>query len=540
MRPSSALAEPTTASSGLAPADAPTDAPTGSAEPEFDPSLRLPRRRHPHPEPRLVRLTTQGEYLLRLRSQTPVVLPRYGLDPSTERLAQGSRLVHRLRILPVLELGQRALLIAQADLPYGMIGGPGNRHVEAAREPWSEPQPLRAELRWLYGIWTAPGLELRAGQQPAHWGLGLLENDGDHSTWFGDPVAGTRVERVAVTLLPRRDRVGMAVTLAGDLVLSDPLAELRSGDVAWRGVVAIEQGRERPTGSGVLLMARRQRGPLEGAVSSHHAELTLFTADVAARAATPLGAGRGWLYLAGEVALHHGSWNQGVPLHGSGGRSTVLVRAHGGAVRAGAIVVPATSGHDRRWGRLVSELEWGWASGDADPHDGVDRRFRFAPSHRIGSLLFEEVLAWKTARAAVIAADPALTPRPRPEGIDLATNGSVTGATYMAPMILLRPWPDLDLKLGAVVAQSTADFVDPVRVFTDGRYLNYDGGDPRAHDFGLELDVGLELRVPFPTGVVAEIGVESAVLLPGFALADVEADRNPTALQATTRLGLRF
>src|SRR5690606_2329077 len=72
------------------------------------------------------------------------------------------------------------------------------------------------------------------------------------------------------------------------------------------------------------------------------------------------------------------------------------IRAFGTATRLGAATT-AGSG-EARWGNFVAQLEWGWASGDADPNDGVTRRFRMDPNYNVGLILFDEVLAWKSAR----------------------------------------------------------------------------------------------------------------------------------------------
>ncbi len=507
----------------------------------LEPSWILETGRVPEaaPEPGVVRLAAHGEYQVRLRSQTQVVLPRHGEDPSTRRLDQGARLTHWLRLTPVLQVGTAFRLVAQADVPHGMIAGPPNRFVNAAREPWDDLQPLRAELRWLFLAWSSPTLALRAGQQPVHWGLGLVDHDGDHPPRFGDTVAGTRVERVSIALRPGGQRSTWAVEAAGELVMMDPLADLRDRDVAWRGVIAIEHGIDRDTGFGVRLVGRRQRSPLEASLDPDASrELTLLTANATARAAAPLAGDLGMLFGELEVALNHGAWALDVPGGEGRGIDSMEVRAHGIAVRAGAVVLDGEP--DSTFGRFVAELEWGRASGDADPYDGVDRRFRFAPGHRVGSLIFSEVLAWKTARSANIAEDGSLGPSPRPEGRGLATDGSVAGATYLAPVVVVRPLRDLDLEVGAVIAQSTADVVDPVQLYRDGRPVNFDGGAPEARDLGLELDAGVELRIPLSTGLCLQLGAEGAALLPGYAFADATGRRNPTLVSVLGRFGVQY
>src|SRR5262249_14974204 len=127
------------------------------------------------------------------------------------------------------------------------------------------------------------------------------------------------------------------------------------------------------------------------------------------------------------------------------------------------------------YGDIVAQLEVGYASGDADPYDGTQRRFTFDPNHRVGLLLFDEVLRFQTARSATAAQDPLLTNASRPTpGVDLLpSNGSVFGAQYVNPTAIYRPRHWLDLKGGMVIAQSTSDVVDPYRTATSGSFVNY-------------------------------------------------------------------
>ncbi len=77
-------------------------------------------------------------------------------------------------------------------------------------------------------------------------------------------------------------------------------------------------------------------------------------------------------------------------------------RGLGAALRLGAAFAGTSDG--KRFGRWGPEaLEWGYASGDDSPGEGRDTEFAFELHHRVGLLLFGEVLRWKTARAAELA-----------------------------------------------------------------------------------------------------------------------------------------
>jgi hypothetical protein len=232
------------------------------------------------------------------------------------------------------------------------------------------------------------------------------------------------------------------------------------------------------------------------------------------------------------------------------------IRQYGGAAQIGYAHVArgaapsaasAATGADAKsspvdWGDLVAQLEIGYASGDADPYDGTEKRFTFDPNHKVGLLLFDEVMRWQTARAATAAQDPLLSNANRPTpGVDLLpSNGGVFGAQYIYPTAIVRPRPWLDLKAGAVVAQTTADYVDPYRVALQGAYVNYQGGTPRKHDLGVELDAGAEARFAFDSGVRFNVGAQGGVLFPGGALEDVSGARMHAPWIAIGRLGMMF
>jgi hypothetical protein len=185
-------------------------------------------------------------------------------------------------------------------------------------------------------------------------------------------------------------------------------------------------------------------------------------------------------------------------------------------------------------------MEWGYASGDADPYDGVTHRFTFDENHNVGLVLFDHVLGWKTARAATIAQDPAIVARGNP-GLDfLPSNGGVFGASYLYPTLVVRPRPWIDLKAGAVIAQTTSDFVDPFHAGALGNYANYDGGDPRAHDLGVELDAGVDGRILIGNIVNLTVGAEGGVFFPGGAFEDEAGNSLGRQFLLNTKLGLVF
>jgi hypothetical protein len=276
--------------------------------------------------------------------------------------------------------------------------------------------------------------------------------------------------------------------------------------------------------------------------------------DLAGHFARPLVAAgeNGFVFGSFEAATELGSTNAERTVGQAASGQSTSIRSYGGAVSAGVVfagqLAQATQGAqpaqaaDRPdlYGRVVAQVELGYASGDADPYDGTEKRFVFDPNHKVGLLLFDEVMRWQTARTAVAAQDPNLTSRP-PAGVGLLpSNGGVFGAEYVYPTVIYRPRPWLDLKAGAVIAQTTTDSVDAYRVALQGAYVNYRGGDPKRHDLGIELDGGVEARLPLPYGLRVALGAQGGVLFPGGALADATGQTMKTPWIAVGRAGLLF
>jgi hypothetical protein len=119
-------------------------------------------------------------------------------------------------------------------------------------------------------------------------------------------------------------------------------------------------------------------------------------------------------------------------------------------------------------------------------------------------ILFDEVLAWKTARASSAAQDRELTRRANPGADLLPSNGGVFGATYLNPTLVIRPRRELDLKLGAVIAQTTADLVDPVELRQQRPVITM--AESRPADPG-RARRGCEYRLPLDYSMIMQLGL---------------------------------
>lgn len=509
-------------------------------------------------DPEAFQLDLHGEYQLRYQGQRsfPLLPTASAIARSpglTEQSLGQNQLVHHwLRLDPVLKLRDTVELVSQIDVVTGLVIGKPARDTHAdetprdARNGFSNIQP-----RWLYVQTKLPFGTFRIGQQPNHWGMGIFANDGNHPTLFGDYRYGQISERVLFVTKPGGKDSDFVLAVAGDLVFRDPYARLVDGQHAFQAVLAAYWEHEGDR-LGLFSTLRHQETDRisGGPIHSYTDDLDSVSIDLHGRVVRDVPGMSARMFGEAEAVYVLGTTsairNAGQAL----GDAKTQIRAYGGAARVGVAHVagrPEAKGNERAWGDVVGQVEIGYASGDADPYDGTHRRFTFDPNHRIGLLLFDEVLRFQTARSATAAADPlGVDARRPPPSVGLwPSNGGVYGAQYVNPTAIYRPRRWLDLKGGMVVAQATSDVVDPYRVDRSGAYVNHRGGDARNRDLGVELDVGVEARVPLQQRssdgrMELAVGAQAGVLFPGRALDDADGRAMPTPFIAIGRLGLQF
>ena len=485
-------------------------------------------------------LQVHGEYQVRLRAQRDIPLRPIGGGSGKASLGQTTRLTHWLRLTPKLTFREDLALIGQIDVPRGFIAGQPTAKVNAADPSYAERQPLEVHPRWLYLEYLSPVGLFRLGQQPSHWGMGIVANDGNHPSLFGDYERGSISERLLFATKPFGRDSALTVAAAGDLIFRDNSADLSEDEFAWQAVLAATVADKLGNSIGFYGVYRDQSRDakyLPGDAEESES-LRVWVLDSSGKFNAKIPGTPGHVFGEYEVAYIFGNTNLVRNRNQTRQNEREQVRQLGAATRLGIVT---TQGEGKnRWGDFVASIEWGWASGDADPNDGTTKRFRFDPNHNVGLILFDEVLAWKTARAATAASDPALSQRPSPGVELLPSNGGIFGATYINPTILVRPVRKLDLKFGAVIAQSTADFVDAVELGTGGTFENFDGGDPRSHDLGIELDAGFEYRQPLDYNMTLQLGAQGGIFFPGNAFADAAGNRLDTQYMGMLRMGLQF
>ncbi len=479
------------------------------------------------PEGTLLRIELPGEVQVRYSGLTDIPLATTpGRADQAANLGQNTFFESWLRLRPRVSIGERVRFVFQFDVVRAVVPDSPAQDVGLAIEPRGDVFPYGAfDVRQGYLEWDSPVGVVRVGQQGFTWGLGLLANDGDRNPTFGDYRYGDLVERVSIATRPGGRRSNLVVALAGDLVYRDRIATLVDGDIALQGVAsAFYQDHACRTACD-----RRRVGALATYrdVSFREGDyLRVVAGDLFAHWDWPTPDGTGRVFAGAELAVVAGTTNAA---------RTINVDRHaviqfGGAAHIGI----------ERAGRYRFSLEGGYASGDRNPTDDAQRRFAFNPSHRVGMILFPELIAWETARSASIAGDPALVARGANGRRLLPSNGGVTGAAYLYPTAVVNLGRRLDLRLGAVIGVATADWVDPTSVQLYGSARNYRGGDSRRRDLGVELDLGVNGRFPLPGGVTLTGGVQGAVLFAGRAFDDANGRGLGRIGMATARLGVEF
>jgi hypothetical protein len=490
-------------------------------------SVALPSTHAPEPlpEPEAVKVRIDGEYEARQSFLTPLRLaPFEGASPS---LDQTSRLFHWLRLRGLALFGTHWELRAEADVPRGMIYGTEPDAIPDSGSDFDQQQPIRAQPRMLRLTLRGRLGEVSLGHTTTQLGMGLVDADGDGPRWFGTPDRPATYERLE--LWSGTADSTLRIGASGDVLFDDGRLSLPDGDTALRVGLAVRFAPHQRVHSQLLTRYETlgQRGKLGGA--------ELFLADLSGGVRAPIAGLSGELFAEYEAAYRVGSVSE-VTAFGAAGDDQALA-ALALATRAGVALERAQAG--QRFSHLVASVEWGMASGDADPTDDELHRFVMNPNHGVGLILFSEVLRFKTSRAqARLERASGSAGRARVQG--LATRGGVAGATYVNPVLLVRPMPDLTLKAGAVVASSTTKVVDPSSIGSAPRRQNFDGGSPLGRALGTELDLGAELTIPLDAPLRLRLSVEGAVAFPGSAFDDAEGNGPGTQALTTCGLGLTF
>ncbi len=475
-----------------------------------------------------VRWRTPGAYRTRVVGIGDVSLDRDGTTTGQHSYGE-----HRLRIDPSIEVGAVAVRM-QIDVLTGQIFGDTNpvgasfverRHGNPEREyrGWTtvEPRQLHVglDLHWL---------EVQAGQLAAHWGMGLLENDGEDghdAGWVelpGDLRNGDLYDRVRVAGTPlaaatHGPLADLVVAAGADYVWQDEEANALAGDSAARFFGSVYYPGE--------LVFLGLHGVYRLQEDRDGDELSVGALDAYGQYLAPLYLLRARARLQGEALLRFGNTDR----HRPGGRTAgVDLLQLGWAGRAEIAW---------RCPRIALGAEVGYASGDADPDDGDKRDMTFDPDHRVGFLLFTDVLRLITLRGAERLAAPERVGVAEGGAEQLPTDGAVRNAWYVQPGLTWRPgrW---QLAAGALVALAAEPFLDPFETFAAGGSARSHRGTRAQSFYGVEVSGGIRYGVHLDRVGDASLGVDGGLLLPGGALGPGFGDE--TVGKVVGRIDLRW
>lgn len=511
--PSSAPEPPSTPATPAAPetAPAPTPAPAEAPAP-VTPTSELPHAVADDPPGPAVQETvapapsplhwkvTLTERAAAASTSRISVLP---VEPGESSSVSGPGLLeNRLRLHAKADwhLGSRALYQVEAQLEGEHLWR--DEALDATLPPDEAPSLRKA---WVEAI-TGVGM-LAGGRTVATWGLGLLAASPEADPMqFGMRGTGAVVDRVQYALLPAAIVQGgdptkafpLAIALAYDRVVRDDLHHTPDGQAS--NLVAALLYRGTTLQAGAYAVQREQR---DGA------DLGLDVRSYDAFAAWQGAAGPWKLRAAGEGVLVQGTstWLRSATMDGP-----LDVQQYGAVLRLEA---------ERRW--LTFRLEGGLASGDDRPLDSTLKSFRFASDYRVGLVLFPQVQRVLSERTMRQLGNPLHVAQP-PLGVDrVQTEGAVTQAMYLNPVLRVQAHRHFAVLLGAVLAQTPVDTADPFQTYLAGGTPTGPLGAKQKRDLGLELDGAVEGRLPLGKYLDLTARVDAGVLLPGGALSDMAA-----------------
>jgi hypothetical protein len=411
-------------------------------------------------------------------------------------------LLTRVRVTPEIHLKGFGL-IGEADTATGAIVGAPPVSLVGDRVPY--PAISALDLRKLYLEYKWESGAFRAGLQTQSWGLGMLANDGAREPEagdFGQQQFGNTTYRALLAVRPLFSMGGAArafeTAIAADLINRDGFGEFAKGDRAFQAVLALRFAKDVENSLGIYGVYRAQSN-INVSERDGGKRTNVFVVDAAGK----------WeffkrrnrvLKVGFEVLTINGTTTQ------ARNENAALLRVQ----QFGAAAKVQYKLH-----RLTLLADWGFASGDQNPADDRIENFRFDRDFKVGLVLFDQVMAYQSARSAVRASDPNLV-GVAPEGVDLlGTAGSITGVWYLFPRVKYGLFDWLDLYGGPMFAFSTARLADPFNTrLGGGAAVNPLGGRPGLY-MGTEVDLGVQARYrPIPELLITATG-EGGLFLPG-------------------------
>jgi hypothetical protein len=323
-------------------------------------------------------------------------------------------------------------------------------------------------------------VHLEAGLVSSNWGLGLVSNDGAHDGLFGRNDLGDRQIRLKLATQPLGsdgESLPVFIAIGVDRVVQDDMAEL-----------ALDQEARQVLGSALLLTRAGGRvGVLGVARQQLEADLERFTRAriLDLHIEQPFQINDMTLTMSGEVARITGVTSRSQSYNS---RLGLWVGSIGAATEI-SLALPED--------KVIAHLHAGYASGDPNPDDAFSQEFRFDRNYNVGMVLFEELMGAIEVASYDRITDPTISGQP-PDGVEaLVSEGALRGASYVQPVVQVRPTPWLDARLGIMAAWSTAPIREPFNSYRNGGVpTNHLGERTEGLQLGTELNWAVELGDP--------------------------------------------
>lgn len=409
-------------------------------------------------------------------------------------------LLTRVRVTPEIRFKGFGL-VGEADTASGAIIGIPSEQLVGDRVPY--PKIAALDLRKLYLEYRWASGAFRVGLQTQSWGLGMLANDGARDPEagdFGQQQFGNTTYRALMSVRPFFGLGGawraVETAFAADLINRDNFGEFARGDRAFQGVLALRFNKDADNQLGIYGVYRNQRNVN---VSDGGKATDVVVIDAAGR----------WEFFKRRNRV----LKVGFEALTINGTTTQARNENAALLRVQQFGAAAKVSY--RINRLTLLADWGFASGDQNPQDDRIENFRFDRDFKVGLVLFDQVMAYQSARSGVRASDRNLVGVP-PEGADLlGTAGSITGVWYLFPRVKYGLFDWLDVYGGPLFAFSTARLADPFNTrIGGGTAVNPVGGRPGLY-MGTEIDLGVQARYrPIPELLLTATG-EGGLFLPG-------------------------
>lgn len=341
------------------------------------------------------------------------------------------------------------------------------------------PQTSHLELTEAYVRVLSEYVGAEVGRSRMLFGLGVAANPGTEDpdsigieTWAHAPQGGDIVDRARIllatnTFLPSAN--GLKLSAGVESVHRDDRISREDGDSAegyFVGAIGSLSSHELAVG-----LLRRNLRYREGGSSSVFAITGAFESETPlfANAATLTLAGE-WNWLMGESTLPEAVFVDG----------PYKVSAMGGVFRSRL-----------QWGGQLLGFEVGYASGDTNRYDNVQRNYQFDPNYRVGLILFPMLNAIHSSVAINNAGDPNYRAR-LPRGVDrTATGGAVENAVYLYPTFRHSLNSSTALALGYIYAWRASPYFDVFRSALNGGVPTSPLGNQNSNSLGQEVNLGI-------------------------------------------------